>query len=40
MIFCINKFEKKQEILQNAKLLKNTFISIYEEFWKETMELR
>ena len=40
-IICrITKFKKKQEILTNAKILKNTGIFIYEEFWKETMELR
>ena len=34
------KFKEKQEILKNAKLLKNTGIFVYEDFCKDTMELR
>ena len=36
----ITKFKEKQKILKNAKLLKNTGIFIYENFCKDTMELR
>ena len=40
-IICrITKFKEKQKILKNAKLLKNTGIFIYEDFCKDTMELR
>ena len=40
-IICrITKFKEKQEILKNAKLLKNTGIFVYEDFCKDTMELR
>lgn len=35
--FC---FKDKQKILQNAKKLKNTVIYIYEDFSKDTMEIR
>ena len=34
------RFKDKQKILQNAKKLKNTGIYIYEDFCKDTMELR
>ena len=34
----ITKFKKKQKILKNAKLLKNTGIFIYEDFCKDTIE--
>ena len=33
-------FKDKQKILQNAKKLKNTEIYIYEDFCKDTMELK
>ena len=36
----LNRFEDKQCILNNAKKLKNTGIYIYEDFSKDTMELR
>ena len=40
-IICrIVKFKEKQKILKNAVLLKNTGIFIYEDFRKDTMELR
>ena len=35
-----NRFKDKQRILNNAKKLKNTSIFFYEEFSKDTMELR
>ena len=34
------KYKNKQKILKNAKYLKDTVIYIYEDFFKETMELR
>ena len=34
------RFKDKQKILQNAKKLNNTVIYIYEDFCKDTMELR
>ena len=34
------RFKDKQQILQNARKLKNTGICIYEDFCKDTMELR
>ena len=36
----LNRFKDKQRILNNAKKLKNTGIYIYEDFSKDTMELR
>ena len=36
----LNRFKDKQGILNNAKKLKNTGIFIYEDFSKDTMELR
>ena len=40
-IICkLNKFKDKQKILKNAKCLKNTGIYIYEDFCKDTMDLR
>ena len=40
-IICrITKFKEKQQILKNAKLLKNTGTFIYKDFCKDTMELR
>ena len=39
-IICrITKFKEKQEILKNAKHLKNTGIFIYEDLCKDTIEL-
>ena len=34
------RFKDKRKILQNAKKLKNTGIDIYEDFCKDTLELR
>ena len=34
------RFKDKQKILQNAKKLNNTVMYIYEDFCKDTMELR
>ena len=34
------KYKNKQKIFKNAKYLKDTVIYIYEDFFKETMELR
>ena len=40
-VFCrLNRFRDKQCVLNNAKKLKNTGIFIYEDFSKDTMELR
>ena len=36
----VRRFKDKQRILNNAKKLKNTGIYIYEDFSKDTMELR
>ena len=36
----LNRFKDKQRILNNAKKLKNMGIYIYENFSKDTMELR
>ena len=36
----LNRFKDKQQILNNAKKLKNTSIFIHENFSKNTMELR
>ena len=36
----ITKFKDKQKILKNAKYLKGSGIYVYEDFCKETMELR
>ena len=36
----LNRFKDKQRILNNAKKLKNTGICIYEDFSKDTVELR
>ena len=36
----ITKFKDKQKILKNAKYLKGSGIYVYENFCKETMELR
>ena len=40
-IICrFNKFKDKQQILNNAKKLRDTGIYIYEDFSKDTMDLR
>ena len=39
-IICqLNKFKDKQQILNNAKKLRDTDIFIYEDFSKNTMDL-
>ena len=40
IIFKLNKFKGKQNILSNAKKLKNTGIYIYEDFGHDTIVLR
>ena len=40
IVYRLNRFKDKQCILNNAKKLKNTGIFIYEDFSKDTMELR
>ena len=40
-IICkVTKFKDKQKILKSAKCLKDTGIFIYEDFCKDTMDLR
>ena len=34
------RFKDKQKIIQNSKKLKNTGIFVYEDFCKDTMDLR
>ena len=40
IICCIIKFREKQKPLKNVKLLKNSGIFVYEDFGKDTIELR
>ena len=40
IIYQFNKFKDKQQILNKAKKLKDTGIYIYEDFSKDTMDLR